>query len=154
MIARRLTQLIEEHSEDLARGLLRKIQNSEEMPDFKKVPAFELQERTFEIYRNLSDWLVNKTEKDIERTYTEIAMRRMAQGVAFSQFFCALVSTKEQLWEFLQDERLEEKFVNIYGELQLIRQVDRFFDRALYYASRAYEQREAERRALTHCGAR
>ncbi len=153
MIARRLTQLIEEHSDGLARGLLRRIQNSEEMLDFKKVPAFELQERTFEIYRNLSDWLVNKTEKDIERTYTEIAMRRMAQGVAFSQFFCALVSTKEQLWEFLQDERLEEKFVNIYGELQLIRQVDHFFDRALYYAARAYE-REAERRALTHCGAR
>ena len=153
MIALRLTQLIEEHSNDLARGLLRKIQNSEEMPDFKKVPAFELQERTFEIYRNLSDWLVNKTEKDIERTYTEIAMRRMAQGVAFSQFFCALVSTKEQLWEFLQDERLEEKFVNIYGELHLIRQVDHFFDRALYYAARAYE-REAARRAATHCGAR
>ncbi len=149
MITLRLARLIEEHSDNLARGLLLQIQNSEETSDFKKVPALELQQRTYEIYRNLTDWLLNKTEKDIERTYTELARRRAAQGVAYSQFLCALARTKEQLWDFLQGERLIEEPVGLYGELELFRQIDHFFNRALYYAACTYEA-EGLRRAAGH----
>jgi len=149
MITLRLARLIEEHSDNLARGLLLQIQKSEETSDFKKVPALELQQRTYEIYRNLTDWLLNKTEKDIERTYTELARRRAGQGVAYSQFLCALARTKEQLWDFLQGERLIEEPVGLYGELELFRQIDHFFNRALYYAACTYES-EGLRRAAAH----
>ena len=91
MLAARLVNLIEAHSQQLSVGLLKKLLVSERTADLRRVPEGELVERTYEIYRNLSDWLLNKTESDIERRYTEIGARRAQQGVAFSHFLWAIV---------------------------------------------------------------
>ena len=69
MIALRLVRLIETHSEELAEGLTRKLLSSDRTHDLRHVPANELHHRCHEIYRNLSDWLLNKTEHDIEQVY-------------------------------------------------------------------------------------
>ncbi|MGH9531872.1 MAG: hypothetical protein ACRD2Q_05720, partial [Terriglobales bacterium] len=64
MLTARLVNLIEAHSQQLSEGLLKKLLASERTADLRKVPEQELAERTYEIYRNLSDWLLNKTEAD------------------------------------------------------------------------------------------
>ena len=140
MLAARLVNLIEAHSQPLSEGLLKKLLTSERTADLRKVPEKELEERTYEIYRNLSDWLLNKTEADIERRYTEIGQRRAQQGVAFSHFLWAIVATKAHLHEFLRREGLVDKPVELIGELELLQALDQFFDRALYYASVGYER--------------
>jgi hypothetical protein len=48
--------------------------------------------------------------------------------------------TKEHLWEFLQREGLIRGPVEIYGEMELLRLLDQFFDRALCSATEGYEQ--------------
>ena len=78
MIALRLVHLIESHSEQLAESLLRKIDRSTRAADLKKVSTQEIHERAREIYRHLSDWLLTKTESDIERFYTPLGRRRAA----------------------------------------------------------------------------
>jgi hypothetical protein len=60
MIALRLVHLIESHSEKLSDDLVRKILRDEHTRDFQRIPGGELHERSHEIYRNLSDWLVTK----------------------------------------------------------------------------------------------
>jgi hypothetical protein len=144
MVALRLVRLIEAHSNELSLGLLNKIHNSPCASDLLKVPADELHERTHEIYRNLSDWLVCRTEEDIKRTYTELGSRRASQGVAFSHFFWAVVASKEQLWDFMETQRMADEALDLFGHLELLRKIDHFFDRALYYAARAYEQQTLE----------
>jgi hypothetical protein len=72
MLAIRLVRLIENHIEQLSRDLSEKVWNSSRCSDLSKVPASELQARTREIYRNLSDWLLDKTEAQVERRYTEL----------------------------------------------------------------------------------
>ena len=67
MLAIRLVRLIENHSEQLSRDLSEKVWNSPRCSDLHKVPATELEARTREIYRNLSDWLMDKTEAEVER---------------------------------------------------------------------------------------
>ena len=63
MFAVRLVNLIETHADRLSEGLLRKLETSEQYSElFHRVPPDELQRRTHEIYRNLSDWLLTKTE--------------------------------------------------------------------------------------------
>ncbi|PYX18597.1 MAG: hypothetical protein DMG87_14015, partial [Acidobacteria bacterium] len=51
-----------------------------------------------------------------------------------------IVLTKEHLWEFLQRQGFLRSPVEIYGELELLRLLDQFFDRALCYATEGYEQ--------------
>ena len=44
--------------------------------------------------------------------------------------------TKEHLWEFLQRQGFMNSPVELYGEMELLRLLDQFFDRALCFADR------------------
>lgn len=140
MVAIRLVKLIETHADKLAHGLQHKFQHATHCADLKKVPAAELKDRSYEIYRNLSDWLLNKTESEIEHRYTALGARRAAQGVTLSHLMWAITATKEHLWEFLESEGFAEKPVELLGELELLHRVEQFFDKALYYAAIGYEK--------------
>jgi hypothetical protein len=144
MLAGRLVRIIEKHSEQLSHELSEKVWNSPRCSDLRKVPPDELEARTHEIYRNLSDWLLEKTEAELERRYTELGARRAEQGVAYSHFLWAITSTKEHMRAFVQREGLSDTAVELHGELELLFLLGQFFDRALYYAAVGYE-RERDR---------
>jgi len=139
MLAYRLVRLIEKHSHALAAGLLRRVQSSEHTRDYRKVPADDLRERVSEIYRHLGDWLLGKTEFDIEQRYREIGACRAEQGVPLSQLVWVIVLTKENLWEYLKNEAGLERPAEVFGELEMLQLLDQFFDRAIFYASAGYE---------------
>lgn len=138
MIAPKLVHLIERHSEELAQSLIQKIEHSAKSSELKKIPRREIESRAYEIYVHLSEWLLNKTEWDIERTYVELGRHRCHQGIAFNHVFWGILLTKENLWDFLQRELVEETAVELRGEIELLRILDQFFDRALYYLSVGY----------------
>ena len=140
MLAIRLVRLIEKHSEQLSRELSEKVWNSPRCSDLHKVPVTELEARTREIYRNLSDWLLDKTEVQVERRYTELGEKRAQQGVAYSHFVWAVIATKEHVRDFVQREGLSDSAMELRGELELLHLLSQFFDRALYYAAVGYEQ--------------
>ncbi len=139
MLAYRLVRLIEKHSDALAAGLLRRVQSSAHTRDYRKVPADDLRERVSEIYRHLGDWLLGKTEFDIEQHYREIGACRAEQGVPLSQLVWVIVLTKENLWEYLKNEAGLERPAEVFGELEMLQLLDQFFDRAIFYASAGYE---------------
>jgi hypothetical protein len=147
MIALRLVHLIENHSEELAEGLTKKLLSSERTRDLQKVPANELHHRCHEIYRNLSEWLLNKTEHDIEVVYKALGARRAGQGISIASLTWAILLTKEHLWSFLEWEGVHGGLHNVFGELELLRLLDQFFDRAVYYATEGYEEALASRAA-------
>jgi hypothetical protein len=140
MVALRLVRLIESNADELAHGLLVKFRTSPHTRSLRKVPEDELRERCFEIYRNLSDWLLTKTGAEIERRYRVIGERRALQGVPLAELLWALLMTKEQLWQFLEQQGFLQGPLEIYGELELLRLLGQFFDRAVFYAAAGYEQ--------------
>ena len=140
MLAVRLVKLIENHIEQLSRDLSEKVWNSPRCSDLSKVPVSELQARTREIYRNLSDWLLDKAETQLEQRYTELGAARAQQSVAYSHFAWAIISTKEHVRTFVQREGLSENAMELHGELELQLLLGRFFDLVLYYAAVGYDQ--------------
>jgi alpha-amylase/alpha-mannosidase (GH57 family) len=140
MLAVRLVRLIEKHIEQLSRELSEKVWNSPRCSDLNKVPANELEARTREIYRNLSDWLLDKAEAQVERRYTELGAARAQQGVAFSHFVWAITATKEHVRTFVQREGLSDSAMELHGELELMHLLGQFFDLVLYYAAVGYEE--------------
>ena len=89
MLAYRLVRLIETHSDALATGLLQRVQTSEFTRDYRKVPAEDLKTTVYEIYRHLGDWLMGKSDFDIELRYRDVGARRAEQGVPLSQLVCS-----------------------------------------------------------------
>ena len=140
MFSYRLVRLIESHADALAGGLEERVQTSTQVAHFRAIPAHELRERVYEIYRHLGEWLLGKNEMDIEHRYREIGARRARQRVPLSEVIQAIVLTKENLWEFLKSEAVMDRAVEIMGELELLQMLEMFFDRAMYYASVGYEE--------------
>jgi len=145
MIAVRLVRLIEQHSDELTDGLLRKFQSSPRTADLGKVPAQELRARSHEILRNLSDWLLSKSDADVERRYREIGALRASQNVSLSHVCWGIFLTKEHVWNFLQREGFLRGPLEIFGEMELLRLLDQFFDRAICYCVEGYEKSKLER---------
>jgi hypothetical protein len=145
MLAYRLVRLIETHSDALAAGLLQRVQNSELTQGYRNVPPEELKQRVYEIYRHLGDWLLGKTEFDIEARYREIGVRRAQQNVPLSQLTMTIILTKDNLWEFLKRESVLDRPVEVFGEFELLQLLEQFFDHAIYYASVGYERAAATR---------
>jgi hypothetical protein len=140
MFAARLVQLIEAHADRLSAGLVHRLKTSERCSELMhKVPADEVDRRTREVFHNLADWLVSRTESEIEERYVGLGARRARQGVPFSHFFWAMSMTKEFLWEYLWTEGLLEEPVELWGEMELLHSLELFFDRALYFAATGYE---------------
>ena len=149
MLAYRLVRLIETHSESLASGLLKKLQLCDKCKDFSSIPTEEFKQRVTEIYHNLGEWLLGRSEQEIERRYREIGRRRAHQNVPLSQLIWAIALTKENLIEFLQRETPELKPTEIVGELELMQLLEQFFDRATFYAALGHEQAASAARVAT-----
>ena len=140
MLAYRLVRLIETHSDALAGSLLARVQTSDHVIAYRNVPSEELKQRVYEIYRHLGDWLLGKSEFDIEKRYLEIGARRAQQNVPLSQLVWTIMLTKENLWEFLKKEAVLERPTEVFGELEMLQLLDQFFDRATFYAAVGYER--------------
>jgi hypothetical protein len=147
MLGLRLMRLIERHSEELALGLTEKLQVAERTSDFRKIPPEELKLSAAEIYRNLGEWLLQKTEDDIEERFRAIAARRAAEGVGLHQFVWALVISRNHLRKFLQAQAFADNIVALYGELELQQLLNQFFDRAIYYGVLGYTEGNDQDRA-------
>jgi hypothetical protein len=140
MFSYRLVRLIESHADALAAGLEERVFTSQQVSHFRNIPASELRERVYEIYRHLGEWLLGKNELDIENRYREIGSRRAHQNIPLSEVLEAIVLTKENLWDFLKSEAVMDRAVEIMGELELLQMLEMFFDRAIYYAAVGYEE--------------
>lgn len=139
MFALRLVQLIEHNADKLADALIGRLKRSDACGELLTcVPAHELKNRAYEIYHNLTEWMLNKTEAEVEERYMGIGARRARQGVPFSQFLYAIDATKETLWDFIQQEGLLEPG-DLISQMELLRGMEHFFDRALYFASIGHE---------------
>lgn len=140
ILAHRFMRLIETHADALAETLEAKIEGSERCATYSRVSSDELKSLVAGIYGQLGQWLVTKTEEDIERRYTMIGTRRAEQCVPVSQLLWCIVLVKENLWEFLANGEKVENAQQVFGELELTQMVDQFFDRAMYYAVRGHER--------------
>ena len=141
MMLYRLVHLIETHSEALASCLVDRVMASDATPDYKNVPAEELRQVVYEIYRHLGEWLLTKDELDLERRYLRIGAERARQNIPFSQVAWVIILVKDNLWEFLKKEASEDRPVEVYGELEMLQLLEHFFDRAVYYAAVGHELR-------------
>lgn len=148
MLGIKLVRLIEAHSEALSQGVVNVIRTSERTSDFRAIPREDLQRRVGEVYHNLGEWLLQKTEGDISLRFKAIAARRVAEGIRLPQFVWALMLTRDHLLHFLRHEAFTDNVVALYGELELHQLLDQFYDRAVYHAIVGYEEADSKGRTV------
>ena len=140
MISVRLVAMIEDHAEQLTAGLVDDLQHHPRVSGYHRLPLPELHNRTYDVYHNLGKWIARGSEHEVEATYAELGRRRYNEGIPLSQVIFALVLTKNHLFDYVRASGLSDTALDLYQELELVQVVDQFFDKATYYAARAFEQ--------------
>jgi hypothetical protein len=147
MLALKLIHLIEDHSDQIAHLLANRIKHSSRTKSFSNVPESELHQRVHEVYGQLGEWLLTKTEAEVEKYYSAIGARRAEQGVELADFVWSMVIAKETLWDFLRSESIADRAMDLLGEFEMLRLLDQFFERAMYFGIRGYERHVSKRAA-------
>jgi hypothetical protein len=143
LLAYRLVKLIESHSDGLARSLHQRYQEDPRCSAYAGVPETELTQKVYEVYRHLGEWLMGKSQSDIEQRYLAIGAQRFEQGVPASQVTWMICLVRENLWDYLQRHADIERPAEIFGELELLEMLDQFFHQAIYYAALGHERAAA-----------
>lgn len=147
MLGLKLVHLIEKHSLEITDGLMARLRTSERTPGYLKLSQEELSSSAASLYKNLGEWLLSKTESDVEQYFRAMGAKRAEQGIPASQMAWALHMSKTQLWSYIHNEGRVEKALELYGELEFLETMDRFFDHATCYALIGYEQRAQQKAA-------
>jgi hypothetical protein len=140
LLAYRLVRLIETHSDGLARSLHKRYIEDPRCSAYANVPETELTQRVYEVYRHLGEWLMAKTESEVEARYLEIGAKRAEQGVPVSQVIWMICLVRQNLWDYLQKNAKLERPAEIFAEVELQEMLDQFFDHAIYYAALGHER--------------
>ena len=143
MLAVRLVQMIEDHAEELTQELIKDLQHNPRTPHYHHLTSEELHFRAYSVYRNLGHWITQKGEDAIDATFADLAIRRLQEGVPLEELVFALICTKNRLYAHVRMTGLMDSAVELHQERELRRQVGQFFDKAIYFAVRAYEREAA-----------
>lgn len=140
MRALKLLQHLRADADGMSERLLEKIRNSHRCNELsRRVPADEHKRYSVEVSRDLMEWMGSETDSLIEARYVELGRIRAQQGVPFSQLFWAVCITRDFLCDFIQQECSVDDPVEFWGGVILLRSLNQFFDRALYFSLVGYQ---------------
>jgi len=139
MLSARLVRMVEEHADELTQSLLKHIHESPRLAGYRGISPEEVRRRTHEVYSRLGRWLTDRSDDAIAETFGGWGRRRHADGVPASELVFALQMMKEHLEKYILASGLGSSAVEIYQEEELHVLVDHFFDKAVYWVVRGYE---------------
>jgi hypothetical protein len=130
MLVARLVALIEEHADELATSVARKVREDPRTSEYRRFSDEELLDRARDVYANLGRWLEEAPESEIEREYVALGRARRNEGVALSQVVMALLLTRRNLWQYVEGQGADSA-LELRQQLDLEIIVVRIFDRAI-----------------------
>jgi len=151
MLGQRLMQMIKDHAETLTKEALQDLLTNPRTPSFRKVPREEMQERIHALYANLGNWIGDPKDDAVRAAYEDWGRKRFRQGIPISEIVYTLILAKQHLRRYIRDHGLVEFSgdrvtpdelvpVQLHAVQELNVMVGEFFDRALYYLARGYEE--------------
>lgn len=140
MVSRKLVRMIEEHAEQITQGLLKDIQTNPKTSSYHQFSVEEMHTRAYTVYKNLGEWLIDTTGAKAQQRYLDLGRRRFKEKIPVSQVVFALVLTKNHLLKYLKTFGLVDTALELHRELELFSLVTEFFDKAIYYTVRGYEE--------------
>ena len=139
MLSARLVKVIEDHAEQLTRGLIDDLLTNHRTSHYHHLTREELHHRLYDVYRNLGRWLSDETESTIESSYTRLGEKRLAEGIPLNEIVYSLGLCKHHLLDYIQFSGMIDTAVDLHGDRELQRLVGRFFDKAVYYTVKGFE---------------
>lgn len=138
-LSTKLIQMIENHAEELTKGVIRDLQTNLKTPSMHGLSDRELHDQSYEVYRNLSRWLTKFSEDDIKDFHYRLARIRYDEGVSENEVVYALILKKYHLRDYIRTSGMVDSAVELLQEQELHHLIGSFFDKAIYFTLEGYE---------------
>lgn len=139
MLLPRLIELIESHADDLTQQVLKDIATDPRLHALRDREDEVLRKKIHEMFRDLGRWLHAHDEAQLEAVFGEYGRRRRVDGTGLDELVLAVLLAKNHLWNFIERNDVTDQPLELAQEMHLIRDIGRFFDRAVYHIVRGYE---------------
>lgn len=140
MLSDRLVQIIQDHAGELTQGVLNDLAKNPRTAAYHMLPRTELHNRVYDVYRNLGQWITEKAEGPVSSTYMALGRTRRAEGIPLQQVVQALIVTKRHIVSYVRSSLPVDTAVELHQEEELNLMLGRFFDNAIYFTVKGYEQ--------------
>lgn len=132
--------MIENHAEELTRGVIADLRSNPKTPSMHRLSAQELHDQSYRVYRNLSRWLVEPSDEEIKAFHFRLAQQRREEGIALSEVVYAHNLKKHHLRDYIRTSGMVDSAVDLWQEQELHHRIGSFFDKAVYYTVMGYEK--------------
>ncbi|MFO7733257.1 MAG: hypothetical protein R6X21_06360 [Candidatus Aminicenantes bacterium] len=137
----KLVDLIERNADDLTTIYVQDIRRDPRMPSYQGFDQKEIYKRAFLVYSQLGKWISGETTKEEIRNYWRaLGRQRRREGFPLSEIVLSLCHIRRLLWDKVKSAGQLDAALDLHQAMELHHLVLVFFDRALYYAARGYEE--------------
>jgi hypothetical protein len=160
MISAKLIELIEINANRLTNDVARDLATNPRTPGFRVVRHEDLEERAYQLFHHLGNWIGSPKSARVEAEFTEWGSRRFGQGIPLSEIVYALIIIKQHLRRYIAENglvdaafpRIDADYVlpmHLHSLQDLNMRVGEFFDEALYYLARGHEGAASRASSIT-----
>lgn len=132
--------MIENHAEELTRTAIQDLKTNPRTPYLHGLSIQELHDQSYDVYRNLSHWLMDFSDEAIEAFHYQLARQRYEEGIPLQEVVFAHILRKYHLRDYIRRSGMVDSATDLIQEQELHHLIGRFFDKAIYYTVKGYER--------------
>ena len=130
---------VQDYGEEIATLWLDSLRRSPQTPSYGLVSDTELINASEFALTQVDDYFTgNPTEADIGEYFHRLGATRASQGLPLPELISAILLLKREIWMSARTHGVWESTQDLQQAVDLNRELGRFFDRAVYYASAGY----------------
>jgi succinate-acetate transporter protein len=132
-------KFVQEYGEEIASMWLEALRISPQTPSYGVVSDEELVTASEFALTQVQEYFSGKpSEADIGAYFHRLGATRAAQGLPLPELISAILLLKREVWMSARTHGVWESAMDLQRAVDLNRELGRFFDRAVYYATAGY----------------
>lgn len=147
MLSTTIISRIEANWERIVASVIDETHRDHRLASYQALSTHELRRRAEDLVRNLGQWLSAGNDEVIALRFEDLGRRRQAEGFSLAEVVRKIQLLEAKLVEAARDENDARNALDIYGELEILRALNRFFWLANYHVVHGYESAADEARA-------
>jgi hypothetical protein len=140
MLASRLSQRIERNWEKIAAAVIAARDQDPALPHYRNLSDQEIRERVRDLTVNLNSWLTTRDETRLGAYYEDLGRRRQSEGMPLHELVLKLTTIKRAIRTYATEQNFNLTALEIYDELELMRNMGGYFDFIICHVVKGYEQ--------------
>jgi hypothetical protein len=138
---------VEAHWESIAKAVVQQMRTDPNTPHHQVLDEEEIRARAHDLMHNLNVWLTSGDEATVARHHQEIGRARHAEGVPLAECVYRFQLIESKTIDYIQVTNPAQSALDMYGELEVLRALQRFFAIVTYNVVAGYEQAALMNRA-------